>query len=171
MTNSIITRAASGELASFVFYESVYDTIRQIRDESARLAVLDAVIRFGMFGEITEFTDAQDPTGIMNMAYTTCATSIAIAQRNRTTASDSGRRGGRPRKVTKSETDAAPEAETETVQDDEAAPEAETETEPKPVKEAKPNTAKKSKKPANQPNVTPPPTAEPRPFVYKGGAA
>ena len=74
-----------------VFLPSFHDAIKDLPDEE-RLAVYDAVIRYGLYGEIMEMSP------LVKSLFLLMKPVIDTSQRRYKAATENGRKGGRPRK-------------------------------------------------------------------------
>ena len=79
------------------FFRSYYEAVEEL-DKDIRLEVLEAIIRFGLYGE--------EPTGLSpyaKMAFTFARPSLEKSAHRGDVARANGNKGGRPRKETESE--------------------------------------------------------------------
>lgn len=74
-----------------VFFPSYYEAIQNLPDQD-RLAVYDAVVRYGLYGEIIELAPQ------VNSLFILMRPTIDSSQARHRAAKENGRRGGRPKK-------------------------------------------------------------------------
>lgn len=81
---------------SFVFYESFYEAIKELSKESARLRCLDAIIRYGLYGEVREDLSESERAILTLIMY-----QIDNAKSKRKKRQAAGRKGGKSNKQSK----------------------------------------------------------------------
>lgn len=79
------------EEQSFIFYESFYEAVECLDNSDDKLAILDAIINFGLHGE------EPDLEGPLFAIFKLIAGGITRAQSRREASRENGAKGGRPR--------------------------------------------------------------------------
>ena len=88
--------AANDNADTFVFYPTFLTSIEAIKNEAMRLAMFEAVVNYGVYGTLPDFTDA-DPNGLLDGMFLQMRFSIDEAKAKRSTNRENGSRGGAPK--------------------------------------------------------------------------
>ena len=81
---------------TFVFYPTFLNSIEAIRDTGLRLAMFEAVSRYGVYGTPPDFT-AIDKSGLLEGMFLQIRYSIDEAKAKRSILRDNGKKGGAPK--------------------------------------------------------------------------
>lgn len=88
--------AANDNVDTFVFYPTFLTSIEAIKNAAMRLAMFEAVVNYGVYGTLPDFTDI-DPNGLIDGMFLQMRFSIDEAKAKRSTNRENGIRGGAPK--------------------------------------------------------------------------
>lgn len=88
--------AAKGNSDTFVFYPTFLTSIEAIKSEAVQLAMLKAVINYGLYGALPDFTEI-DPIGTLDAAFVQMRYAIDEAKARRRKCKENGDKGGPPK--------------------------------------------------------------------------
>lgn len=81
---------------TFIFYPTFLTSIEAIKSEAVQLAMFKAVINYGLYGTMPDFSEI-DPIGTLDAAFVPIRYAIDEAKAKRSMYSEFGRKGGAPK--------------------------------------------------------------------------
>lgn len=81
---------------TFVFYPSFIEQVDAIKSDKVKFALLMAIARYGVYGEMPDFTEI-DPMGVLDAVFLSVKSNIDGAKARRTQQQENGLKGGAPK--------------------------------------------------------------------------